>query len=255
MPLQDLPLPDAVYARLPGAGRDTVLDHSIEVNTDRWRRVLDAHGLRPPTGILASGGKVEISRGQVFGLADSEPTAENALQLFWASLAWGLGLKGPRLTARVRTVADDSAGSATLLLNAWQQVRDGADPVSCYRALITKRGAGLIHGNGPAFATKFLYFAQGAGVPPRCLILDAVVAHRLSDELRLWPKAPTAGWYPDTYARYCNLMQRWSREATERSSHLVLPDEIEMTLFLWRDLPTPDEPQSWTAARVSPSWV
>ena len=114
-------------------------------------------------------------------------------------------------------------------MGAWLHVRDGADPQACYESLITSRGVGRIHGNGPAFATKFLYFACGTMTSPRCVILDRAVAEQLCD-LGVWPNAPTAGWDPGTYARYCDLMCRWADEASVRTHRHVQPDEVEYAL-------------------------
>jgi hypothetical protein len=70
-------------------------------------------------------------------------------------------------------------------------VRASTDPKNAYRILTTERGAGRISMLGPAFATKFLYFAQGPEAHPHLLILDKVVATKL--RLFAWPNSPTEG--------------------------------------------------------------
>lgn len=229
MPIRNVPLPDAVSAKLP-SGRDALLAHRVKVDSDRWRRELSLRHLPAPTGLLGGYGMVQISRKDLFKMADMEPTPDRALQLLFASLAWGLGTKGSYIKARLDGVAKGRNGAADLLVNAWEHVRQGFDARSCYEDLITQRGAGRILGNGPAFASKFLYFAQDRHATPRCLILDRVVAGQLR-KLGVWPTAQSGGWPPSTYAKYCELTSRWASEATTRAHHQVEADEVEYALF------------------------
>jgi len=134
------------------------------------------------------------------------------------------------MAGRLDGVARDHRAATDLLVRAWKHVRDGADPQVCYEDLITSRGAGRIHGNGPAFASKFLYFAHGTRTLPRCVILDRIVAGRLRD-LGVWPKAGDHGWFPSTYAGYCDLMSRWAADASNRVGNGVAADEVEYALF------------------------
>ncbi|PRZ15612.1 hypothetical protein BCL67_10872 [Nesterenkonia sandarakina] len=96
---------------------------------------------------------------------------------------------------------------------------------------MTEGGAGKIKGLGPAFATKFLYFAEGSTNEPRHVIIDKVVSTNLRRDA--WPESPTAAWWPETYERYCNLLARWASEASERPevNRTVRTDEIELALF------------------------
>ena len=108
-------------------------------------------------------------------------------------------------------------------------LRDGNDPKTSYEILTTPKGAGRIKWLGPAFSTKFLYFAQGQAVSPTHLILDKVVATNL--HATAWPDAPTSAWWPVTYGSFCALMQAWAAEASNRAGRVVSPDEIEYTVF------------------------
>ena len=173
---------------------------------------------------------MSISRAEVFDRGDREATVENAFQLLYYSLAWGLGTRAPRLHARLDALSADQDRTGELLVKAWETVKTGAPVVEAYSVLTTDRGAGRIRQLGPAFATKFLYFAQGAAAEPRFLILDAVVAGNLSEA---WPGAAAGGWYPETYGRYCDLMAGWARQAATRmnQSRQVRADEIELALF------------------------
>lgn len=228
MPLHQLP--DAVFESLP-TGRDQVMTDSPKaVDADRWRRELAARNLPKPTGKLAGSGTVWLSRADVFEYADMEPSREASLQLLYASLAWGLGTKASYLKGRLDGLAKDRDGAVDLLMAAWQHVRDGADPQACYEGLVKRRGGGRIYGNGPAFATKFLYFAHGSKTSPRCVILDQVVAGKLRD-LGVWPNASTSAWFPSTYANYCDLMGHWAGQAATRLGRDVAADEVEYALF------------------------
>jgi hypothetical protein len=224
VPLSDVPIPDAVSASLP-PGRDTVLEQYMTVDSDRWRRELAKRQLPAPTGLLGQHGLIQISRKDLFTTADMAPTPERAIQLLYASLAWGLGISGPYMTQRLNGVARHPDRAADLLVKAWRHVREGADPQTCYEDLITPRGAGRIHGNGPSFATKFLYFANGTKTSTRCVILDLVVAQQLRD-LGVWPRVSISAWRSNTYARYCDLMTRWADEATARFNRRIQPDEV-----------------------------
>lgn len=226
---ENAPLPDDIFARLPGSS--AVLSHAVSVDSDRWTRALAARGLPPAQGKLAGAGHTSVTRKEVFDLGDLSPTVENAFQLFYYSLAWGLGTRAPRLHQRLDGLAAHQENAGQRLVAAWTLVQDGAPPRDAYRTLTTDRGAGRVPWFGPAFSTKFLYFAQGSAAHPRHIILDQVVSKNLRQDA--WPQAPTAGWWPETYERYCGLLGRWADQAGERldGARRVRPDEIEITLF------------------------
>jgi hypothetical protein len=216
------PLPNDVYERLPG--REAVLDQKIKVGSARWRKAISARNLPLPVGKLGKSEDILLSRSDVFDVADRTPTPESAFQLLWYSLAWGLGPRAPRLHARLDAIADDRKRASRLLTDAWLSALDGGDPETTYRILTTDRGAARIKWLGPAFSTKFLYFAQGHAMAAKYLILDKVVATKLQSTA--WPDAPTAAWWPSTYGSYCVLMQHWATAASDKLDREVSPDEI-----------------------------
>ena len=224
----DAPLPEDLFAALPG--EDAVMGHDIPVNCDRWQGALSTRGLPLLQGALAGQGVTRVSRADVFALGSREITSSNAFQLLYYSLAWGLGSRAPRLHQRLNALAAHQDRAGELLVEAWQAVRNGESAHNVYGVLTTNRGAGRIPWFGPAFSTKFLYFAQGQEAPPRYLILDQVVARNLCD---VWPGAPKTAWSPDTYARYCAVAGSWAEQATERldGARKVRSDEIEFVLF------------------------
>ncbi|MFF2678048.1 hypothetical protein ACFVRT_15865 [Arthrobacter koreensis] len=229
MPIDsDAPLPSYVSGSLPGV--ETVMNHSIKVDGDRWQKALADRGLPALEGALADPGLTLVSRGDVFELGAREITAGNAFQLLYYSLAWGLGRRGRKFNQRIDGLAEDQQRATELLVDAWTAVRRNDPPEDVYSILTTPKGKARIPQFGPAFSTKFLYFAQGPDVPPRYVILDKVVATKLHEA---WPGAPKAGWYPDTYERYCSFMSRWADLATEglNGERNVRADEIEYAVF------------------------
>jgi hypothetical protein len=223
----DAPLPDDVYHRIPS--RVKVLSHAVSVDAARWQKEISARRLPEPIGKLHGTGLVQLSRGDVFSIADHDPSPEAAIQLLWYSLAWGLGTRAPRLHARLDGIAEDEGEAANLLMEAWELVRNEADQEKAYSVLTTDRGRGRIKWLGPAFSTKFLYFAQGSTVIPRYVILDEVVATNLRPTA--WPSAPSTAWWPSTYGAYCLLMKNWAEKAQLRSGHETTPDQIELAVF------------------------
>lgn len=225
-------LPQAVVERLPG--RVAVESHSESFNPRRWRSELGQRSLPVPEIFEASGEKSRISRNELMRLADATPTAERALDLLICSLAWGLGLRAPRMTARLDALGANHERASDCLMQAWRTVQVGEDVAAAYRILATEKGHARIPWLGAAFLTKFLYFAEGTQHRPRHLILDAVVAEKLRPFA--WQNSPTTAWHPATYARYCALLNAWANEASDLFRRPVWPDEIEFTIF--RRLPS-----------------
>jgi hypothetical protein len=126
-----------------------------------------------------------------------------------------------RLNRRLDSIAADVTAARNSLTRAADLSR--ADPGGAY-ALLLRPSPGAITYLGPAFFTKFLYFA-GSGSPDHpCLILDARVA--MSLHAIGWTSLRTGGAWPTwTYLRYLGLLSRWASE------HGVAPDELELTLF------------------------
>lgn len=191
-------MPSVVFAQLPGPS--AVMSHAVSVESDRWERAVASRGLPPAQGKLSGDGRISVTRREVFEFGGQTRTVDNAFQLFYYSLAWGLGIRAPRLHQRLDGLAAHQAEAGPLLVSARKLVQDGAPVREAYGTLTTDLGAGRFPWFGPAFATKFLYFAHGANLNPRHLILDRVVSLNLRRDV--WSEAPTAGWWPETYERY-----------------------------------------------------
>jgi hypothetical protein len=187
-------------------------------------------------------GADRLTRQELFTLASKVSDAssdEVVLTLLLHVLAWGSGLSRRNNGVRISSLvaSDTRAEHVVLLRAALQYARDG-DVAEAYACLI-RRGGGAIPGLGPAFFTKYLYFA-GAGRPLHpCLILDARVAASLYSAG--WETLPrsrsrtgwsySANWYTATYVGYCQLLSRWAEEESRNASFSVAADEIERALF------------------------
>lgn len=228
MIIEDARLPQDILHALPGP--NAVMKHGVDVDAARWRAELAKRDLPALTGMLGSLDRVSLARRDVFEIGDRERTPENAFQLFYYSLSWGLGLKAPRLHHRLDNFASHREEASELLVTAWNSVRDGDSAKAAFSVLTSDDGAGRIPWFGPAFSTKFLYFAQGAAAEPRLLSLDRDVAANLARDA--WPDATTDVWVPELYAQYCALLTDWADEASRDSSvdRTVRADEIELAL-------------------------
>ncbi|MEV6474920.1 hypothetical protein [Streptomyces sp. NPDC051657] len=200
-------------------------------------------GIQPwPSALVERvGGKpIALSRAQVLAVARTGAAASSWTETLIASYVWGQGVNGygaHRLGKILRPAPVEEVLAQTVAVLA----ADGA--VAGYRRL-----SGAIAGLGPAFFTKFLYFAGGAvaDIPgPRPLILDQRIARvlrayttRLGEETGLEEPVELAawlwsdgGWTPHRYDTYL----RWTHRATEQmaeATHWPLtPDLMELALF------------------------
>ncbi|MEZ0051930.1 hypothetical protein ABIA30_002942 [Mycobacterium sp. MAA66] len=216
--LADVRLPDNAVAEIHAASPVQWIDeHAVVVGHRWWTATLTKYGLQDT--ILGD----TISRADIFALADpavDDPAA--ALTLLWNALAWGSGTKRRNNKARIGSVAHDSPAAGVLLQQAAQISR--SDPLRAYDLLYPSNKTALPH-LGPAFFTKYLYFA-GAGHPDhRCCILDENVALALRDACG-WSTLPTSAWPATSYERYVQLLDRWIADY-----QLPRRDMIERWLF------------------------
>lgn len=164
-----------------------------------------------------------LTRGDIFAMASDVDDDESLLSFLWHVLAWGSGTARRNNTRRI----DSCSQNITLLRECFDAAREG-ECRAAYRALVRPGGA-VIPWFGPAFFTKFLYFASNAA-DPRCLILDARVARALQNIG--WTMAPnypsksfSYNWYTDTYVSYCSLLTAWAAD------NATSADILERLLF------------------------
>jgi hypothetical protein len=124
--------------------------------------------------------------------------------------------------------ADPAAGQVLAEAARLAQV----DPAAAYDSLRPNGKSRIAH-LGPAFFTKYLYFAGGPSPENPCLILDRVVANALA--ARGWTSLKTSAWPTATYSRYLDLISRWRVAAGDAGpavgSELARCDLFEKYLF------------------------
>ncbi|WP_347876819.1 8-oxoguanine DNA glycosylase OGG fold protein [Rhodococcoides fascians] len=196
-------------------------DSAIRVNTQWWERVLSQAGLEAELPPSVDG---RLKRSDIFHLASRcTDDPEVARAVLWASLAWGEGTRAFRNPGRVRSFLMDRDRNSDLLVQAADISL--SDPEAAYQALFRQ-----IKHLGPAFFTKFLYFAGGGNASHPCLILDARVAAALKYHSGWDSLDARAGWPADTYGRYCELLARWAGEVDQRGIP-ISADQLEFRLF------------------------
>lgn len=251
-------MPDYVRAALGNRGR--IYDHGFpesKLRIDWWNdQLATAAPGRFKVSVDPTGsGATRLTRGDLFTLASrlspytgrpevgmEQEEADPYRNFLWHVLIWGSGLSTRNNRKRIASFVDedDRNGRVALLATAAAAARaSGPDSARQAYAKLIRKGGGEIPGFGPAFFTKFLYFVGQGSPSHHSLILDARVASSLFEAG--WTTLPRqrsrggwsycSNWYTDTYASYCDLLARWSKEATTELGSPVAPDEIERALF------------------------
>jgi hypothetical protein len=208
----DFRLPDWAVPSDPRATK--VANQKIDICDQWWSTEIYRLGLdgTPPAS-------PSLTRAEVWSPDD------DVFSLLWRALAWGAGPRLRNNRRRLHSIAQDQEGARKLLTAAADESHH--DPERAYR-LLMPNGRPAIRYLGPAFLTKFLYFAGGGDPVHRCLILDERVARSVRGHCgATW--FPIRGWYPETYAWYCDQL---AEEATVRGR---AADEIELLLFEGRE--------------------
>lgn len=143
---------------------------------------------------------------------------QKALEAFVTVMAWGFGNVGYG-PYRSKRIIDSTRGSISRLHRVAQALEaDGA--IAAYDLFRTSCRLAWL---GPAFGTKFLYFAQPERGAPKALIHDALVTAWLERQLGIG--LSSLGWDTATYRRYLDLAADWAR-------HLGCePEDIEYAMF------------------------
>jgi hypothetical protein len=174
-------------------------------------------------------GYLTISRRDVFSLA-ADTTPEGRVRLLVAAYVWGTGSSAFLVGRRARTFTRSNLTETAAKLGAVTDLMHIDGPVAAYDSLLARQ-PNHIKFMGPAFFTKYLYFAAGhpTTVRPQPLILDKFVALSLNKHYG-WC-LPTTGWSASTYDRYLN-------HAAEKAAAVgdgATPAGIEMGWYQNRD--------------------
>lgn len=176
-----------------------------------------------------------ISRGDLFRIARKVREGHRS----WADMlahtyAWGWGgtSLGPSRLARVMDT--NGADKVNEHLASAVETLDGHGAVAAYWDLNNSSRYRLKH-LGPAFFTKFLYFAD-AGLSPdgvvRPLILDRIVASRVNDIIDCPGRLRVGGWTTRDYAFYLALMDRLATHLNHRDGGGEwATDAVELGIF------------------------
>lgn len=162
-----------------------------------------------------------LDRGDVRRVAvDAIQSPEAAEFAFLVVKAWGEGDNGYGPTRALESLeVTDQPGRR--LQTAAEKLRDrGAH--GAYEAM-SDGGACRIFNLGPAFGTKFLYFAQPREQRPRALIHDKNVGGWLHGHAGF--AAWSTSWAPIRYRAYLDQMHAWA------SLLACEPDDVELCMF------------------------
>lgn len=133
---------------------------------------------------------------------DCADTPRGALDSFIVVMAWGYGMTGYGVHRTAEILADAGADAGPKLARARRiVVREG--PLSGYEWLADR---GRLHGLGPAFGTKYLFFHN-----EDALILDRWLAdwYRAVTGVDLRPTV----WNLASYSEYLDQVGEWSAAA------------------------------------------
>jgi hypothetical protein len=187
------------------------VQQDISWPTDRWVEAFPAQSVF--TTLPPKIGRDHVRR----ACAEAEASEEAASDAFLATMAWGYGNVGYG-TWRVARAFRDRAPGRKLLDVVTVLNSDG--PQAAYRLMA---GASRLHGIGPAFGTKFLYFADRSRHDRWALILDRLVADwlRVNTNFRVNP----IPWAPARYDAYLDQMHDWAQGLE------VEVDAVELAIF------------------------
>jgi hypothetical protein len=202
--LADIHLPVRAVDELRSVNvKEYIDDQGFDVGRTWWTDTLREHGF--DDSLCGE----TICRADIFAVADAAvEDAGAALALLWNCLAWGSGRGRRNNKARVAAVAADREVATRSLQEAARRSRES--PADAYD-LLFPRNTTAIASLGPAFFTKYLYFAGGGSPHHPCNILDENVAYALKETCG-WATLPLNSWYATTYGRYAQVLARWVDE-------------------------------------------
>jgi len=140
----------------------------------------------------------------------------NFAESFLAVMIWGYAddARGPWRTKRIL----DQPIAIKSIPNAYRFLQAG-DVIGAYEDLIDSGPEHL----GPAFATKYLYFAARSDVRPRPVILDSLIA----DGLKRWG-GKSINSVNATAQQYFDFLE-YIEKASEQFG--ILPEDVELIMF------------------------
>ncbi|MFI1422353.1 hypothetical protein ACH4VX_31185 [Streptomyces sp. NPDC020731] len=206
--------------------RDDVLGQAIPFDRERWLpRVPDTTWWPAELDACPRVGRwPRVNRRTVLGMAGGVGTVEGRRHLLVAALVWGTGTKAWSVDRRGRVFANTSAARIDDRIAAVLAVLREKGAVAAYYACNNDQHIAYL---GPAFFTKFLYFAghENPTGHRRPLILDSVVSRALRDREAVAEDWPLNGWSTKQYAHYLDTVHEQAESAR------VMPDVVEAAWF------------------------
>lgn len=185
----------------------------------------------------------KLDRSSVSELAEEVCSEDRAIRLFMASMIWGFGEAGYG-PFRTRRILDSPEASANLRELATIASENGGQAAFDHFADMRNKDRNYLKFLGPAFGTKYIYFAQSAKNPQTTTpVMDAVV--------RRWFVSNTPDtrlvlhyWDPASYATYVQLLTLWAKELSPEDPLRL--DQVEYLIFAGpqSNWPLPDEQES-----------
>ncbi|MGW2276905.1 8-oxoguanine DNA glycosylase OGG fold protein [Streptomyces sp. NPDC001770] len=219
---------DELFGGPPSDRESYVLGQAVPFNPDRWIAGLPV-GERWPdrlNGLPRAGRWPTVDRQTVFEAARRDAAApEGGRDLLLSALVCGTGINAWGVSRRTRIFRENDPSRLDERMDLARAEVDRGDPVAAYRVLNDPHGR--VKYLGPAFFTKFLYFAT-AGRPAGGrwpLIIDRNVVRALGDLLGGEEWVVGRRWDPATCARYLDRAHAWA----ERWG--IAPDVVERKLF------------------------
>lgn len=232
----DVPIPELGELVRCLAEIEAIDEHAVRWDPLSWSKGFASQTRLPEPGRLQDavarlaeaterpGGKWIVRRGDVFELGRGD-----VIELFLATMAWGYGRGwGWWRTAQIiEHAGQPSAGGDQLQplidkLNHLANLARSGPTTDLFSAWSDATHVARLVGLGPAFATKFAYFAgydRQTGRGP--LIADLLVAWAMWALADVWDVRHEA----PCYAEYLAVASRWAE------AYGCRPDEVERALF------------------------
>jgi len=207
--------------RGPAPDRDAVvLDQATTVSVAAWQAALAPQWL-PPAFRDPDRRSIRVRRRDVFALAEGAHTPVGAVHTYVAAAAWG-SRSGREVSRRLRAFTEVDVVARKLAAVTRILAADGT--ADAFAALL--HGERRITHLGPAFGTKFLYFAGYRRVPsgPQPLILDkntGIAVQRLTGHQCPYVQVSTGD-----YLNYLQVLHGWAKAWGDCE-----PDVVERAAF------------------------
>ncbi|GAA1365580.1 hypothetical protein GCM10009596_29840 [Arthrobacter rhombi] len=216
--------PQELLEHLEKFDRAIVHNHEVPVNTAWWDGRLGSEAVAP--GSARPQGA--IRRSDLFELAHDDGHDDWAERLLWNALAWGTGTRSRNNGQRILSV-QSSPDARQILQDAAAASRN--DPDEAFGLFRSVRGRNTFAYLGPAFFTKFMYFAEAGRNGHSSAIVDQYVLDTLHSELGNSDFDLRFNFGRRVYRSALEAMGVWAADASEQVGRKIELDEIEYWAF------------------------